>query len=346
MKNNPILLLILVILAIGLFYYNNSKPVGLVKKKPFSVVENKQEEEGFIIVKNEFIPIQKEISGIICKPVEKVIKSKINGKIDFIRKGSFKSGDLLFRLENKYLFKSLADNKIELKNRLNSFILDLSSENKAKWKSYLETLFPAKVLTPFPSDFSTEEKTLLQKHNCLSLYNKLVDQENEMESYFILAKKSGYLKTVKVKVGDQIYPSDTLALAADNTPILVKSVISKKAIPEIKSFIKVTYLYEKSSVGKGDFFYFQKNYLRDSSIIYHSFLPEDNFKYKYGDTITISLSKTLTSPCFKLPKELLRVDSSIILINDYKKKVKVLKSEKDFHFVSGLDEGDTLKINR
>lgn len=345
MKNNPILLLLLVILAIGLFYYNNSKPVGLVKKKTYSNIENKQKEEEFIIVKNEFIAIQKEISGLICKPLEKVIKSEINGKVDFVRKGDFNSGDLLFRLENKSLFKSLADNKLELKNRLNSFILDLSDEDKEKWESYLATLFPAKVLTPFPSDFSSEEKTLLQKHNCLSLYNKLVDQENEMESYFIFAKKSGKMKTVNVKIGDKISPNDTLAIVNDNNPILVKSVISKKAIPEIKSFIKVSYLDEKSSVGKGDFFYLQKNYLRDSSIIYHSFLPNDNFKYKYGDTITISLSKTLTSPCFKLPKELLRVDSSIILINDYKKKVKVLKSEKDFHFVSGLDNSDTLKIN-
>ena len=64
-------------------------------------------------------------------------------------------------------------------------------------------------------------------YNCFNLYNKLVDQEIEMESYFILAKKPGRLHTIFVEQGDHVTNKDTIAITNYNIPLLVKSTVSK-----------------------------------------------------------------------------------------------------------------------
>ena len=344
MKNNPILLLLLISLGVGLFYYNNSKPIVPPIKPIKSDTKTSPNTSYFKVVKNEPIITKKQLVGIICKPVEEIIHSPINGKVAYINRGKFESGDLLVRLENDFLFKSLSDNKIEFKKRLSLFLNEVKKERKKMWKKYISKISPEKVLISFPTDFNNEEKELLQKNDCFRLYNQLVDQENEMESYFILAKKPGRLNTIFVKEGDYITHKDTLAITNYNIPLLVKSIISKEKNNDIKSYKKANYLHENKAVGTGDFFYQDKS--NRNNKLYYTFQPNKNFNFKYGDSIKLSLIKQKAYSCFKLKKELLRVDSSIILYNKSKKKVNVVQSSKDFFYVMGLKDGDSILLNK
>ena len=346
MKNNPILLLLLISLGVGLFYYNNSKPIVSPEKSIKTDKKTKKNALNFKIVKNETIISTKEIYGITCKPIEKIISSSISGEIAYINKGQFESGDLLVRLENNSLFKSLADNKREFKKRMSVFVEGINKDRKNMWEEYISTISPEKVLTAFPTDYNDDEKELLQKYNCFNLYNKLVDQEIEMESYFILAKKPGRLHTIFVEQGDHITNKDTIAITNYNIPLLVKSTVSKEKEKDIKSFKKVDYLNGNKKVGTGELFYHEKSSRKNNNKVYYTFQPNKDFRFKYGDSITLSLHKQENVPCFKLQKELLRVDSSIILFNKSKKKVKVIKSSNDFFYVHGLDNGDSIQLNK
>ena len=115
---------------------------------------------------------------------------------------------------------------------------------------------------------------------------------------------------------------------------------------DIKSFKKVDYLNRNKKVGTGEFFYHEKNSSKNNNKVYYTFQPNKHLRFKYGDSITLSLHKQENVPCFKLQKELLRVDSSIILFNKSKKKVKVIKSSNDFFYVQGLDNGDSIQLNK
>lgn len=346
MKNNPILLLLLISLGVGLFYYNNSKPIVPPIKPIKSDTKTSPNTSYFKVVKNEPIITKKQLIGIICKPVEEIIHSPINGKVANINRGKFESGDLLVRLENDFLFKSLSDNKIEFKKRLSLFLNEVKKERKKMWKKYISTISPEKVLIAFPTDYNNEEKELLKKNDCFRLYNQLVDQENEMESYFILAKKPGRLNKIFVKKGDYITSKDTLATTSYDIPLLVKSAVSKGIVNEIQSFQKADYLNENKAVGTGMFFYLDKSNRDNRNKVYYTFQPNKNFNFKYGDSIKLLLNNQEVYSCFKLEKKLLRVDSSIILYNKSKKKVKVVQSSKNFFYVNGLQDGDSILLNQ
>ena len=149
-----------------------------------------------------------------------------------------------------------------------------------------------------------------------------------------------------VKKGDYITSKDTLATTSYDIPLLVKSAVSKGIVNEIQSFQKADYLNENKAVGTGMFFYLDKSNRDNRNKVYYTFQPNKNFNFKYGDSIKLLLNNQEVYSCFKLEKKLLRVDSSIILYNKSKKKVKVVQSSKNFFYVNGLQDGDSILLNQ
>ena len=336
MKKNPFLIILLILLSVGLYYFNNQKPLEKETTKTKFTPKNKH---NYLVVKNAFIDSNKKFSGIICTQKKHAKTSKINGEIDFIKKGMFKEGELLVRYNNTDLFMKLSSDKKILKDRLTAFINELDGDSKIIWSKFLAQISPEKVLVPFPESITKDEIALLKKHDCISIYNKLVDLEYEMEDYFILADFNGEIETSFVKPGDKINVNDTLLTLTDDTPILVK--IKSKTNDYLKEYSTVSILNsDNEKIGSGSYFYKNKTHT------YFKFTPFKNNNFTFGQVVIIELKKNGTTPYFKLPKDLLRVDSNITLLNNKKIKLNVLKEEENYFTVSGLKDGDSIKLDK
>ena len=145
MKKNPFLIILLILLSVGLYYFNNQKPLEKETTKTKFTPKNKH---NYLVVKNAFIDSNKKFSGIICTQKKHAKTSKINGEIDFIKKGMFKEGELLVRYNNTDLFMKLSSDKKILKDRLTAFINELDGDSKIIWSKFLAQISPEKVLVP------------------------------------------------------------------------------------------------------------------------------------------------------------------------------------------------------
>ena len=119
-----------------------------------------------------------------------------------------------------------------------------------------------------------------------------------------------------------------------------------KNLPELSSASELPLDSRSFKVGTGMFFYLDKSNRDNRNKVYYTFQPNKNFNFKYGDSIKLLLNNQEVYSCFKLEKKLLRVDSSIILYNKSKKKVKVVQSSKNFFYVNGLQDGDSILLNQ
>lgn len=337
MKKKSILIILLMIIGGGLYYFNNQKPLEKTIQK--SKLSKKKDIE-FIIVKNHLIENTRKIKGKIISP-EKLIKtSKISGKIDFIKSGEFKKGDLLLRFDNSILFEQLASFKKTLNIRLTHFISDLDSNIKEKWIGINSQINPEKVLIPFPENLSNNELNLLKKHNCISLYNSLIDLESEMESFFILAEFDGEISNTKFRKGNIVLKDDTLFLLKDKKPILFK-IENDTRFSTSKNIEIIVYNKNNENIGTA---IFSKS---NTKFIYYELKPTNKFNDALlNDSFFTYFKITSKIPYFKLPKHLLRVDSNITLTNNKKIKLHVLKEEHDFYVVRGLNDGDSIKIEQ
>lgn len=337
MKKKPILIILLVVLSVGLYYFNNQKP--LEKEIKNEKLTGKIKNHNYLIVSNQFIDSIKEITGIICLPKKDIKTSNMYGEIDYIATSDFKQGEVILRYKNTELFEKLASTKKTFKERLSDYLNELNGKSREIWGRFYSQVLPEKVLPLLPEEISPEEIKLLKKHNCIYLYNHLVDLEYEMENFFIIADFNGKIEECPLKIGDKIDIGDTLFTLIKKEPLIIKINTILNHDLDILNSVNVLNSFNKKI---GSCSYFNKN----NKYTYFKFNSFDNKDTNFGEKVVLQFKVNGTIPTFKLPKNFLRIDSTLILANHKKRKLNVIKKEKDYFIVSGLIDGDSILLEK
>jgi multidrug efflux pump subunit AcrA (membrane-fusion protein) len=148
------------------------------------------------------IEIYSEVSGVL-----------MSGDIPYQPAQSFKSGDLIFRIDDRQAVLDLNSKKSELLNALAIFISEIKSnfpEDYKIWQNYFDNCGFNNQLPPLPEAADSRIKLFLSRFNVYNHYFAARDLEIQLEKHYYYAPFKGSVVSTNLRVGSTVRPGSLI----------------------------------------------------------------------------------------------------------------------------------------
>lgn len=166
-----------------------------------------------LTVKNEIHPIILNGYGKVISASSINISTEVQGILSSsitLKKGTkFKTGQVLFTINNTDIKLGLQSKKSSFLTQLTSILPDLNidyPESFKDWKSFFEKIDVKKPLPILPTFKSSKEKSFIISRNILSQYYSIQSDESRLKKYTIKAPFSGSIIESFTDAGANVSP--------------------------------------------------------------------------------------------------------------------------------------------
>ncbi len=350
----PIVFIILLLIVIGAYFTfsTEKKSKNDQKSKKTDIISD----FNLKTIVNSFHQYEQIVSGEICEIVPVEIKFNIDGKLIngdiLLQEGEhFNKNQLLYRLDNKELFLSLADKKDELSATLQSILPQLGtsfSNETEKWTGFKNEILPVKILPELPPLISPELRVFLIDKGFMQAYVKVKMLEKEMEKYYFLAPFDGIFLRPTVLEGESVSADSTVAYIAKDEEKTVEIKIKKNLVAQYKHAKNVElFASNNKKIGSGKFCRYSRGQSKNSCSIFYTITTSAKTVVTPKDPIKIKTKLTTVEVCAEIPSKLIKNGSVEVLVNNKNiaKSVKVIATNGYNSYVIGLENGDQLILN-
>lgn len=261
-----ILALVLVILAVVLFFVSNKDEKDKkVVHKEISPQKNNLDTISKDQKSGENFSTEQSYSFLIEPEYEEKVSFKISGKLESYswKKGDkFKKGDLLFQLDNSALFEQIIESKKQLKIAIEENLMQIQDENfKQKWQEFLAQIKENDLLPEVPSFYARGYQEIQIINKVISNIEQIQTLEAQIFDYFYLAPFDGEFKGFNLGTDKMIKEKENFATIYPTKYAIIKGEINENSLEFYKkngiidpreSFVK------SQNQGKGKVIIFKK----------------------------------------------------------------------------------------
>ncbi|MFT5778050.1 MAG: membrane fusion protein (multidrug efflux system) [Crocinitomicaceae bacterium] len=357
MKRSQIILFAVFLLVSGLIYVVVSSNKKEVEKK-----EQTKEKEIYVPiteVKNVLRTLSMQSYGQVTPNSEINISFEVQGKLErgnlTMKPGAnFRTGQILYRVNNKEAFYTLTARKASLStmvlNMLPDIELDYPSELD-KWIEFLNDLNPQNHLPPLPEMASSKEAMFVTARNINTEYYNLMSLEARMEKYAYAAPFSGTVLSTTAEPGSITSPGMSIARIAKTGNFEVKVPISMADLDLYREKGNATFSDASGKpIATGKILRVSGviNQQTQSSDVYYSIKPLKDEKIYNGMYLNVSIEREAAKNTVTIPRTCLKDGVVMVLENNRLVPVHVLQvhSKPDSLFVTGLKDGQQLVLEQ
>jgi multidrug efflux pump subunit AcrA (membrane-fusion protein) len=357
MRRSQIILLAVFLVISGGIYFQLSS-----NKKEHKKSTKEEVKETFLPVKkvsNKPHTISLTSYGQVMPNTELLVSFELQGKL---KKGdinmkpgtNFRTGQILYTLDNEEAFYALAARKSSLSNLIISALPDIEMDfpsEKNKWLNFLDDLRPGKILPELPRLSSAKERMFLTSRNILPEYLNLKSQEVRMNKYIYVAPFNGTVIETYAEPASIVNPGVQIAKIAKTNELEVKVPISMEDLALYKEKSSAAFINPNGrSIATGKIIRVSNviNQQTQSADVYYSIKPNNNELIYNGMYVNVRIDQEATKNTFVIPRTALKNGRVNILKNNsiHPQDVIVVGSKPDSVYVSGLNNGQMVILEQ
>lgn len=286
------------------------------------------------------------------QPFEQVgIFSKVNGILEnsnkVVKEGAyFKSGDLLFRIDDREAKYALLAQKSSLMTSITQMMPDLKFDQPASfetWKKYLDDFDVEHPLNDLPDIQSDQEKYYVSARNIFNQFYSIKSAETRLSDYSIYAPFSGVLTTVNIYPGALVNPGANLATMINTSRYELTATVALSDLKYIKVGQKVNLSstdLDQSWTGSVSRIGSQIDPSTQNIIVY---ISVSGANLKAGMYLKGTITGGQVEEIYTLPKDIFVNPSTVYVIQDSilrEKYVTTFRRLENTVLVKGLEDTD------
>jgi multidrug efflux pump subunit AcrA (membrane-fusion protein) len=355
MKKSQITLLILLLVFTGGIF------LRLLATKKEASKEIKEENKTVFLpvrsVNNQEHVVQLNSHGQVTPYSEVVISSEVQGKLEAgnisLKPGTkFRTGQILYRINNEEAFYSFVARRASLANLILNCLpdieLDFSSE-KDKWFKFMNELNQAILLPELPKINSEKERLYMTGKSIVAEYYNIKSTSARLDKYVIVAPFSGTVVDVFMEPGSIANPGAQIARIAKTGDYEVKVPISLDDLEFFKEKVSAKFTDAAGNVvGTGKIKRISNvvNQQTQSADVYYSIKSTDKALIYNGMYLNAIIDKKITKSTMTLPRNAVKDSQVGTLIKNkiVMRQVLVIGSKPDSVYVTGLKSGEKVLL--
>ena len=353
-KSQLTLLILLLIFSGGIF-------LRLMATKKESSKDIKEEDKTIFLpvrkVDNKEHIVQLNSHGQVTPYSEVMISSEVQGKLEMgkvtLKPGAkFRTGDILYRINNEEAFYSFVARRSSLANLVLNLLPDIELDfptEKSKWKKFMNDLNQAILLPDLPKIQSEKERMYVTGKSIVAEYYNIKSISARLDKYVIVAPFSGTVIDVYMEPGSIANPGAQIVRIAKTGDYEVKVPISLDDLDFFKDKAKAKFLDAAGNIiGTGKIKRISNvvNQQTQSADVYYSINSEDKSLVYNGMYLNAVIDKKVTKSTMTLPRNAVK-DSQVGTLVKNKivmKQVMVIGSKPDSVYVTGLKKGEMVLL--
>lgn len=310
-------------------------------------------------VKNQEKTVQLSAYGQINPSLEFDISFEVQGKLEQgakqLKAGmKFQKGQVLYTVNRDEAFYTLNARKTQLSNLIINALpdveLDYPSE-RSKWLNFMNGLKPGQLMPNLPTFNSDKERMFFTSRTIVAEYYNIKSLEARMEKYYYIAPFSGTITEVFTEPGALAGPGVRIAKITKTGDFEVKVPISIKNLAQFKSENQATFLGNSGeTIGTGKIIRISDvvNQKTQSIDVYYSIRPASDATIYNGMFLDVKIKQKTSAPSFVIPRMAMQDEKVQLLVQNKitERNVQVIGSKPDSIFVTGLQDGESVLIER
>ncbi len=288
---------------------------------------------------SQAISIGSEVQGILRA-----------GSVKLKKGASFRSGDVLFRINN-------GDAALMLKARKSSYLTLLATtlpdikidypEHYEVWKLFFDKLDMDQPFPPMPPLVDSKLKTLLASRNILGEYYNIKADEVKLSKYVVRAPFNGTITEAFADVGSLVGPGGAIVNIINNGSLEVECPVSPEEIDLVRIGTSVELSDETGTMWNGKVIR-KGQYLNPNtqSIPVFIAVSEKDKKLYNGMYLTAEIEGDSVPNVFEIPRRaLLENEPEVYLVKDsslVKTKIDLVLLRDETALIGGVENGSKL----
>lgn len=279
----------------------------------------------------------------------KLMKGDINMKPGT----NFRTGQILYRVDNEEAFHTLSARKSQLTalvlNAMPDIELDFPSEKK-KWLQFMADLNPGRKMPELPA-MSAREGLFMTGRNVLTEYYNIRSMEARLEKYFFAAPFNGTVIATFAEPGAIANPGAQLAKIARTGDFEVKVPISMEDLQTYREKSIAEFTDAKGRrIASGKIIRISDviNQMTQSADVYYSITPDKDALIYNGMHVNVKLNQKSEKETVTLPTAAVK-DGKVYILKDGKlhaQSVLVVSRIPDSLYVTGLENGQMVVLEQ
>lgn len=357
MKRSQIILFVVFLVITGLIYFalaSNKKEFNKELKTEDTVVHVPVRK-----VANTLKSLTLTSYGQVLPYAEVIVSMEVQGKLErgniTMKPGvNFRTGDILYKVNNEEAFYSLSSRKSALSNLVLNAMPDIEMDfpsEKDKWLQFMSDLDPARRLPELPRMSSKKEQRFMTGKTIIAEYYNLKSQEARMEKYFYVAPFNGTVIETYAEPGAIANPGAQLAKIAKTGDFEVKVPIAMQDLQQYrdKSTAQFTdaagkHIANGSIIRVSDMI----NKQTQSADVYYSIKAIDGNQIYNGMYLNVTINQKDERESMTLPRAAVKDGKATVLAQNKLTEVPVviISAVPDSVFVTGLNDGQMVLLER
>ena len=309
-----------------------------------------------IQVSYKTLPGTIETSGRMISNNEVVVTSSVSGWLkgnsNFFKSAqSFKAGELLARVEDEEFIYSHYARKSKFLQTIAGILPDIKIDIPDvfnKWNGFFESVKIKEPLPDLPSIQLPKERIYLASKSVLSDYYTLKSEEARLEKYKIIAPFNGTIKDVSQQIGAYVNTGTRIATISMTDSYEIEVPVSVSEIDFVKKGQDVEILNDKGEIWKKGIVSRISDVINSSTqsvSVFCRILDDGKGVLFDGKYNTVTIHGTPVEHAMSIPRNAVYNGDEVYIIDDgkaIKRKVKILKTNKNTAYFNGLEEGESL----
>ncbi|MCF7904463.1 MAG: efflux RND transporter periplasmic adaptor subunit, partial [Candidatus Marinimicrobia bacterium] len=274
------------------------------------------------------------------------------GAIKFQPAQSFRTGDLLLKVDDRPISLQLNSTKSDLLSTLSNLLpeIKLSMPGVYKtWEAYFNSISFDKPIPPLPETVDLRLKALLARYNVYKLYFTVQDLEIRLKKHYFYAPFNGSIVSTQLRSGSTAAPGTRLAEIINLDELEVEIQLPAKDI----GWITVGDIVDLSTSDGNIHWQGRIDRIgntigeRSQSIPAYIKLDDTNGQHPFAGTfLKVNIAAETIPNAFRVPRKAVYEESYVFLVDGgiFKQQaVDIAFDEGDIYIINGgIADGDTL----
>lgn len=359
MKNYSILILIIAALVLAGIWIGNTIQTDTTHTEKDHMIENENgatAEISFITVhienKETLIPIEGRLRAENRLEIFPEVQGKIRELEKPFREGTtFLEGESLIRLDAEEARLQLNASRSGFQSLVASLMPDIKLDYPdalPEFDEWFNSLNPEQTLPPIPEAGDSQLKRFLSSRGLFDSYYRIKSAEMKLEKFTIRAPFTGVVSAVHVEHGQSVSPQNHLGTIVDPDRFIMTALVHQNRTEQIPVGAELTVTNREETVSASAVINRINPSVDSGTLMVEIYLDVEGNGLREGMYLEGVLPLSDGSDLARIPKSaLLRTGHVYVNRNGVIREVAVAVSEieKEWIWVSGLNEGDEIVAN-
>ncbi len=272
----------------------------------------------------------------------------LSGAVPLKRGQRFRSGQILFRVNDQEARLSLAAQKSNFQTAIAGILPDLRvdhAESFSAWESYFNDFDPEEILPDLPEVGDQKLKVFLSTQGIFNQYYQIKSAEERLSKYVVRAPFSGSFIEVNQEVNSVINPGGQVARIARSNRLELEVPVRTADLEFVRAGLAVdVYSEQEDNTWPG-------RIARVGSVVdpqtqsvnvYINFNPLNQVVYE-GQYLRTEMPGKRKLEVMEIPRNVVVNQNEVYVVQDsllHIKPVRIEKLNKETIYISGLDQGE------